>query len=356
MGAIGSLDAHEHPPARLRQQYKAYRALKVPDIDSHPAIIDLRRDDDSDSLPNGISLDRWLTQGSLEAAFSQFMGGCDVRGVPQPAAEPLPVYTHRDIPGLEIIPSILPPGVQVELLSRLLHRDLSDQRHQTNLHLHYNVTYPDASCLPGIRQTGDNPSFFEDSLSRSILPKDSSVHTPLTIQSMLNRKLRWMTLGGQYDWTKKCYPAGQPPPFPLDISHLLQGIFPATQPEAAIVNVYSPGDTLHIHRDVSEECDTGLISISFGCDGLFMVSHADNSDLAVIRLRSGDAVYMDGASRVSWHGVPRILPDTCPSWLQDWPGDASKKGGGRFQQWSGWMAAKRVNLNVRQMKPSGPIG
>lgn len=99
MGAIGGLDAHEHPPARLRQQYKAYRALKVPDIDSHPAIIDLRRDGDSDTLPDGISLDRWLTQGPLEAAFSQFMGGCDVQGVPQPAVEPLPVYTHRDVPG-----------------------------------------------------------------------------------------------------------------------------------------------------------------------------------------------------------------------------------------------------------------
>lgn len=99
MVAIRSIDAHEHPPARLRQQYKAYRALKVPDIDSHPAIIDLRRDGNGSSLPDGISLDRWLAPKSLEAVFDQFMGECVVQRVPKPAVEPLPVYTHRDIPG-----------------------------------------------------------------------------------------------------------------------------------------------------------------------------------------------------------------------------------------------------------------
>ncbi|KAM5436464.1 hypothetical protein MferCBS31731_005742 [Microsporum ferrugineum] len=353
MVAISSLDAHEHPPARLRQQYKAYRSLKIYDIDTHPAIIDLQRDAHSDGLADGISLDRWLDLESLRTAFDRFIGGYVAQDVPQAPLESLPVYTHRDIPGLEIIPSILPPQVQRALLSKLLHLDLSDQRHQTNLHLHYNVTYPDASCLSGVGNATDRPSFFEDSLSRSILPKDSSIHSPLTVQSILSRKLRWMTLGGQYNWSEKRYPASPPPPFPLDISHLLQTIFPATQPEAAIVNVYSPGDTLHIHRDVSEECDTGLISISFGCEGLFTISHTDNSNLAAIRLRSGDAVYMGGASRVSWHGVPRIIPDTCPVWLRDWPGDASEDG--RFQQCKGWMAAKRVNLNVRQMKPTNPI-
>ncbi|KAK2865373.1 hypothetical protein FQN49_003634 [Arthroderma sp. PD_2] len=349
MVAIGSLDAHEYPPARLRQQYKTYRTLKACDIDFHPAIIDPRKLA-HDALPDAVSLDRWLTPGLLSDAFDRFTGGYKARHIPQTAVGPLPVYTHRDIPGLEIIPSMLPPQVQVELLSRLLHRDLSDQRHQTNLHLHYNVTYPDAS---GATRDSHRPSFFEDSLDRPIFPKDTSVHTPLTVQSILNRKLRWMTLGGQYNWSEKRYPAGPPPPFPSDISALLHALFPATQPEAAIVNVYSPGDTLNIHRDVSEECDTGLISISLGCEGLFMVGHADNSELAVIRLRSGDAVYMGGASRVSWHAVPRIVPATCPDWLRDWPGDGDDA---RSQQCKGWMAGKRVNLNVRQMKPANAIG
>ncbi|KAF3484355.1 oxidoreductase [Arthroderma uncinatum] len=360
MVAIGSLDAHEYPPARLRQQYKAYRTLKVSDIDAHPAIIDPQRLA-HDALPDAIFLDRWLAPESLSDAFDRFTGGCTSQQAPRTSVGPLPKMRYGTTAltvyrtGLEIIPSILPPQVQIQLLSKLLHRDLSDQRHQTNLHLHYNVTYPDASRLSRAIPNGHSPSFFEDTLDRAICPKDSSVHLPLTVQSILNRKLRWMTLGGQYNWTEKRYPAGEPPPFPSDISALLNAMFPATQPEAAIVNVYSPGDTLNIHRDVSEDCDTGLISISFGCEGLFMVGHADNSDLAVVRLRSGDAVYMGGASRVSWHAVPRIVPASCPDWLQDWPGDSGEDGNGRFQQWKGWMAGKRVNLNVRQMRPTTPV-
>ena len=103
------------------------------------------------------------------------------------------------------------------------------------------------------------------------------MHKPLSVQRILERKLRWVTLGGQYNWTDKKYPLRIPTSVPRDIAHLLRRIFPETDAQAAIVNFYSAGDTLSVHRDVSEECDTGLISISFGCDGLFMIGH-DNSD------------------------------------------------------------------------------
>src|SRR5436190_5004462 len=166
-------------------------------------------------------------------------------------------------------------------------------------------------------------SFFQDDPARILPPKDSTVHLPLTIQNFLDRKLRWITLGGQYNWTDKSYPAELPPTFPEDIVNLLGGIFPETEAQAGIVNVYSPGDTLSVHRDVSEECDMGLISISFGCDGLFMVGHSGGSGCEVIRLRSGDAVYMTGESRFSWHAVPKVIPSTCPVWLRDWPDGVS---------------------------------
>jgi alkylated DNA repair dioxygenase AlkB len=174
---------------------------------------------------------------------------------------------------------------------------------------------------------------------------------------MLTKKLRWVTLGGQYDWTAKEYPSGPPPAFPADIANLLQAAFPQTKAEAAILNVYSPGDTLSPHRDVSEECDVGLISISFGCDGLFLISHDDGSDCEIIRLRSGDAVYMDGTSRFAWHAVPKIVPGTCPDWLADWPCCTSETPDKTaFGKWRGWMAGKRVNLNVRQMSATESHG
>lgn len=246
-----------------------------------------------------------------------------------------------------MIPSLFPPTIQTELLSRLFHRDLSNPKHKTNLHLHYEVTYPGE---PGEDDTAT--SFFADDPARTFQPKDPQVHKPLTVQTVLDKKLRWVTLGGQYDWTAKLYPPEAPPPFPQDIAKLLQAAFPETDAQAAILNLYSAGDTLSAHRDVSEDCDVGLISVSFGCDGLFLVSHDDGNGCEVIRLRSGDAVYMNGASRFAWHGVPKILPSTCPSWLADWPspgGDVPGAAPAPLQMWKGWMSGKRINLNVRQM-------
>ena len=164
-----------------------------------------------------------------------------------------------------------------------------------------------------------------------------------------------MTLGGQYDWTNKLYPSGQPPPFPPDIKQLIEHIFPM-KAEAAIVNVYSPGDTLSLHRDVSEECDQPLLSISLGCDGIFVVGLEGAGEdggqrVATIRLRSGDAVLMNGQSRYAWNGVPKVLEETCPEWMQDWPFDKGANGEASkcFEHWKGWMKGKRINLNVRQM-------
>ncbi len=131
-------------------------------------------------------------------------------------------------------------------------------------------------------------------------------------------------------------------------------MFADTKAEAAIVNLYSPGDTLSVHRDVAETSGTGLISVSLGCDALFVVGisipgEQDKAEekILTLRLRSGSAVYMSGTSRFAWHGVPQIMAGTCPPYLQDWPavdGDEEK-----YKDWKGWMAGKRVNLNVRQM-------
>jgi alkylated DNA repair protein alkB family protein 1 len=156
--------------------------------------------------------------------------------------------------------------------------------------------------------------------------------------------MRWTTLGGQYDWTAKQYPDSPPPAFPSDIKTLLESIFTKTKPEAAIVNLYSPGDTLSVHRDVAETSAHGLISLSLGCDAVFVIG-TDDDKVLTLRLRSGSAVYMSGASRFAWHGVPQIVAGTCPEHLRDWPGDHD----GVLDEWKGWMAGKRVNLNVRQM-------
>jgi alkylated DNA repair protein alkB family protein 1 len=238
--------------------------------------------------------------------------------------------------GLFIYPSLLPQEVQLQLLAKSFHRDLSNQQHQTNVHMFHHVTYPP-----------DHESYFATSANELVFePKDPAVHKLITIQQYLTKKLRWITLGGQYDWTNKVYPDGPPPAFPPDIKDLVESLFPM-KAEAAIVNLYSPGDTLSLHRDVSEECDQPLASISLGCDGIFVIGldgaePGEAARVATLRLRSGDAVLMSGESRYAWHSVPKILEGTCPTWMQHWPGS-------EWQQWDRWMERKRINLNVRQM-------
>ena len=242
----------------------------------------------------------------------------------------------------------------------MFHRDLSSPQHKTNVDLHYLLDRPPVGN-----------SFFEHQTPSTeiIQPKDPSVHKPITQRQLLDKKLRWMTVGGQYNWTDKVYPDEEPPEFPQDIKDLLSGLFPQTTAEAAIVNLYSPGDTLSLHRDVSEECDQGLISISIGCDCLFIIGldgkdnadtlaqpeleHACDSNIKyhVFRLRSGDAVYMSGSSRFAWHGVPLIIPDTCPDELRSWPASLTGEcNEDENDHWRDWLSTKRVNLNVRQMK------
>lgn len=117
-----------------------------------------------------------------------------------------------------------------------------------------------------------------------------------------------------------------------------------------------------MHRDVSEEVDKGLVSLSFGCECLFMIAPSrgarekdeddkdedkDKKKYLLLRLRSGDAIYMTNESRYAWHGVPKVMKGTCPDYLADWPASSEN---GEFDEWKGWMQNKRINLNVRQMR------
>lgn len=253
-----------------------------------------------------------------------------------------------------------------------MHQCLADERHKTNVHAHYKIRYqsphkisgsiPDSSRIVNSCQDTlpITHSFFDMSpdTSEPFQPLDPNIHKPITVAQFLRRKLRWMTLGGQYNWTMKKYPDEEPPPFPKEIAELVHSLFPEMQPEAAIVNLYTPGDTLSVHRDVSEDSDKGLVSISFGCDAIFIAGFGGEDEGDVhsghlsIRLRSGDAVFMTGPARFAWHGVPRVIADTCPPWLRDWPATASieKNKIDEYKSWGGWMSDKRINLNIRQIK------
>lgn len=352
---ITSLDAHEQPSDELRAKWKKHSKMEQSDLFGSDAIDDL-------SFPEKVA--GFVRAGEIKAEqIAESFSHLSKEGSPSlVVGGDAPIYYHPILPGLLIIPSVVPPEVQKILLRHLIHRDLSNPRHQTNLHPHYDLPYPD--------QVGEGgQSFFSYSPDSPVKfqPKDPEVHKPLSIKQVMDRRLHWVTLGGQYDWTSRVYPDESPPEFPPDIAAFLQSLFPETVAQAAIVNIYTAGDTMMMHRDVSEETDKGLISISIGCDSLFMIAPNDpgkvpeeerdikdaagsgsgggSKEYLLLRLRSGDAIYMTKESRFAWHGVPKVLKGTCPDYLEDWPGED-----GKYEEWRGWMKNKRVNLNVRQMR------
>jgi alkylated DNA repair protein alkB family protein 1 len=271
--------------------------------------------------------------------------------------------------GLQIVPSILPPETQVEYISRLLHRDLANPHHKTNINADYHVPYPgpisqgeatDESSEDLKPYTVENKSFFtqpQSSKEITLVPKDSAKHKPLNMSQYLQKKLRWLTLGTQYDWPTRKYPSNPETVFPPDFSGLVSGLFPHIKAESGVVLLYSPKDYMPVHRDVSEQCERGLASFSLGCDGIFVVARGEEEvegggRTVAIRVKSGDVVHMDGETRWAWHAMPRTIAGTCPPWLENWPvgtPGATEEDKKMFEKWKGYMAGKRLNISCRQV-------
>ncbi|MBX9932987.1 MAG: alpha-ketoglutarate-dependent dioxygenase AlkB [Methylobacterium sp.] len=81
-------------------------------------------------------------------------------------------------------------------------------------------------------------------------------------------------------------------------------------PETCLVNLYEPGARMGLHQDRDEAAlDAPVVSLSLGATALFRYGGIRRSDpTRSIRLASGDALVIGGASRLIHHGVDRILP------------------------------------------------
>ncbi|KAI5852722.1 oxidoreductase [Morchella snyderi] len=386
--------AHHTPPAHIRAVHKAYQKLPLPALATDPHMLDLAAAADTPARAwhaRHLRTVGHVPAGRAAKAFQAFReaagggGGGEEEAVQEEEDEAVgdaAIYEHDFVPGLQLIPGLLPPRVQRALLSALLHRHLSNPAHATNLHAHHTLPYPSAAAAAA--DASSSSSFFALPPATPLPARNPATHTPLTAHRMLSRKLRWLTLGAQYDWTLKQYPGGQQqqqqPAFPPDVAGLITDLLPqTTAPQAAITNLYSPGDTLAPHRDVSEASRAPLVSVSVGCDAVFVIgleaasssssasapppspnptaaeATANAGEVLVLRVRSGDVVVMGGASRWAWHSVPRVVAGSCPRGVAEWPAAAAAAGAGAgagaggCEAWRGWMAGKRVNLNVRQM-------
>ncbi|MCJ8056544.1 alpha-ketoglutarate-dependent dioxygenase AlkB [Shinella curvata] len=83
-------------------------------------------------------------------------------------------------------------------------------------------------------------------------------------------------------------------------------------PEACLVNFYDPDAKMGLHQDCDEnEFGAPVVSVSLGDQCLFRVGGVSRNDpTRSFRLSSGDVFVFGGESRLIFHGVDRIYPDT----------------------------------------------
>ena len=329
--------------------------MRKGDLETDSAIVNLsNRENFSDEekkiwIPAGV-----IPASRIAAACKDYAGGEPLQTPPQNAT----YFEHRDFPGLQVIPGLLPPETQVLFTSCLMHRDLANPQHKINLQSDYHISYPP---LPASDTQRLDSSFFlreRAAAKDALIPKAPEKHKPLNTEQALHTKLRWLTLGEQYDWPTRSY-AKHATPFPSDLATLVTGLFPHIRPESGVVLMYGAKDFMPVHRDVSEQCQRALASFSVGCDGIFIIGRgADDGEgenaprTVAIRVRSGDCVHLERDARWAWHAMARTIPSTCPAHLADWPvgtPGATKVEQKAYKKWKGWMSTKRINVSCRQV-------
>ena len=90
-------------------------------------------------------------------------------------------------------------------------------------------------------------------------------------------------------------------------------------PEACLINWYTEGDALGLHKDADEpEWNAPIVMFSLGDDALFQIGGLSRDDpKSTIRVRSGDVCIMAGKARQAWHGVSGIVPGSSGRILGD---------------------------------------
>jgi alkylated DNA repair protein (DNA oxidative demethylase) len=101
------------------------------------------------------------------------------------------------------------------------------------------------------------------------------------------------------------------PPIPSPLLAAFAAIAPdAPAPEACLINLYDSSARMGLHQDRDEEeLAAPVVSLSLGDTALFRVGGIQrNAPTRSFRLASGDAMSLQGESRLAFHGVDRVIP------------------------------------------------
>ncbi|MBW3099115.1 alpha-ketoglutarate-dependent dioxygenase AlkB [Pseudohoeflea coraliihabitans] len=148
-------------------------------------------------------------------------------------------------------------------------------------------------------------------LFQPIMPRSGR---PFSVKMTNCGPLGWVADRKGYRYQPHHPVTGRPwPPMPGRLMALWAELSGHDQPpEACLVNFYRDTARMGLHQD-KDESDLGapVLSVSLGDSCLFRVGQvAGPSPSKSFRLDSGDIVVLGGESRLVYHGVDRIYPDT----------------------------------------------
>ncbi|XP_068666165.1 DNA N(6)-methyladenine demethylase ALKBH1A [Aristolochia californica] len=212
-------------------------------------------------------------------------------------------------------------------------------------------THEDMGSLPYSNDTDAPRGVFKEKFNLSEGDMCNSIAA-----SLLLHKLRWSTLGLQFDWSKRnydvCLPHNKIPDTLCQLAKKMAtpAMSGGTEfhPEAAIVNYFSSGDMLGGHLDDMEaDWSKPIVSISLGCKAVFLIGgkSRENSPVAMF-LRSGDIVLMAGQARECFHGIPRIFTDEENAEVSLLASQFLKPVDQLFLE---YIRTSRININIRQV-------
>lgn len=151
----------------------------------------------------------------------------------------------------------------------------------------------------------------EASLFVPVMPRTGR---PFSVRMTNLGSLGWVSDRAGYRYQPTHPETGKPwppiPPLLLEVWRSLSG-YPH-DPEACLVNFYSGGAKMGLHRDEDEEdFSAPVVSVSLGDTAVFRIGGQERGGkTTTLKLQSGDVLVMGGEARLCYHGIDRVLGGT----------------------------------------------
>lgn len=147
------------------------------------------------------------------------------------------------------------------------------------------------------------------------VPRMPRSGTPMSVRMTNAGPLGWVTdKEGGYRYQATHPESGRPwPDIPDSLLNLWAKLADYPHPpEACLINYYGGAAKMGLHQDRDEEDFAApVISISLGDTAIFRIGATTRKGpTRKLELRSGDVIVLEGADRLAYHGIDRVLPET----------------------------------------------